>query len=159
MARLSFLMALLSAAKKEGLHTAVETCGFAPREAFEAALPLVDLFLYDYKETDPDLSGYDRVGLASGIYYGTLAKQLITWAKERLPEGKDIFLIVTQGAASGDFLKEIRGIAEEKHCRLLGSYTCRGFDTFGPFKLVGGIAKGHPTEEEIRKAVSFYAGL
>lgn len=111
------------------------------------------------KETDPDLSGYDRVGLASGIYYGTLAKQLITWAKERLPEGKDIFLIVTQGAASGDFLKEIRGITEGKHCKLLGSYTCRGFDTFGPFKLVGGIAKGHPTEEEIRKAVSFYAGL
>ena len=55
MARPSFLIALLSAAKKEGLHTAAETCGFAPREAFEAVLPLVDLFLYDFKETDPDL--------------------------------------------------------------------------------------------------------
>ena len=55
MARLSFLTALLSAAKKEGLHTAVETCGFAPREAFEKVLPLADLFLYDYKETDPAL--------------------------------------------------------------------------------------------------------
>ena len=34
-----------------------------------------------------------------------------------------------------------------------------GFDTFGPFKLVGGIAKGHPDEDEIRGAVEFYEGL
>ena len=27
------------------------------------------------------------------------------------------------------------------------------FDTFGPFKIVGGIAKGHPTDEEISEAV------
>jgi len=33
------------------------------------------------------------------------------------------------------------------------------YDTFGPFMLVGGIAKGHPTADEIRKAVEFYKGL
>jgi len=38
----------------------------------------------------------------------------------------------------------------------MGSYGCRGYDTYGPFKLVGGIAKGHPTEEEIDGAVAFY---
>ena len=31
--------------------------------------------------------------------------------------------------------------------------------TFGPFKLVGGIAKGHPTEEEIDACVKFYKEL
>ena len=34
-----------------------------------------------------------------------------------------------------------------------------GYDTFGPFKLVGGLAKGHPTADEIRKAVEFYKNL
>ena len=32
-------------------------------------------------------------------------------------------------------------------------------DTFGPFKLVGGIAKGHPDEEDIKNAVEFVEGL
>lgn len=31
-----------------------------------------------------------------------------------------------------------------------------GFDTFGPFKLVGGLQKGHPTEEELKGAIEFY---
>ena len=57
------------------------------------------------------------------------------------------------------FLKGIREIAEKKHCRELGAYHCLGFDTFGPFKLVGGIAKGHPTEEEIAGATKFYREL
>ena len=38
-------------------------------------------------------------------------------------------------------------------------YGCFGFDTFGPFKIVGGIKKGHPTDEEIEDAVRFYQGL
>ena len=52
-----------------------------------------------------------------------------------------------------------RKIAKKKHCRELGAYHCLGFDNFGPFKLVGGIAKGHPTEKEIADAVKFYQGL
>ena len=48
---------------------------------------------------------------------------------------------------------------EAKKSKEIGEYHCQGFDTFGPFKLLGGIAKGHPTEEETAAAVSFYAGL
>ena len=33
------------------------------------------------------------------------------------------------------------------------------YDTFGPFKLVGGIAKGHPDEEDIKNTVEFVKGL
>ena len=73
-----------------------------------------------------------------------------------LPEGKKVFYIYTHGAPKGNFLKGIREIAEEKHCREIGEYRCQGFDTFGPFKLIGGLAKGHPTEEEIRGAAEFY---
>lgn len=47
-----FTLALLKAAKNENLHTCIETCGFAPKEHIEALAPFVDIFLYDYKETD-----------------------------------------------------------------------------------------------------------
>ena len=110
-------------------------------------------------QPDADLSGYDRIGFASGIYYSAFAKQIVTFAEKHLPEGKDVFYIYTHGAPGGNFLKGMREIAEKKHCKELGEYRCQGFDTFGPFKLVGGIAKGYPTDEEIQKAVAFYEEL
>ena len=106
-----------------------------------------------------DLSSYDRIGFASGIYYSSFAKQIISFAEEHLPEGMPVFYIYTHGAPSGNFLKAMRAVAEKKHCRELGEYRCQGYDTFGPFKLVGGIAKGHPTAEELKGAVDFYCGL
>jgi len=48
-----FSLALLREAKQRGLHTCIETCGFAPFEHLERLVPLVDLFLYDCKESDP----------------------------------------------------------------------------------------------------------
>ena len=32
-----------------------------------------------------DLSGFDRIGFASGIYYNSFAKQLLSFAQEHLP--------------------------------------------------------------------------
>ena len=69
------------------------------------------------------------------------------------------FFIYTHGAPKGRFLKGIREITNKIHCKELGDYHTLGFDTFGPFMLVGGVSKGHPTEEEITGAVRFYEGL
>ena len=111
------------------------------------------------KQPETDLSAYDRIGFASGIYYTSFAKQLIAYAEKYLPEGKEVFFIYTHGAPKGSFLNAIRRVTEEKHCKEIGEYHCQGFDTFGPFRLLGGIAKGHPTEEEINAAADFYARL
>jgi pyruvate formate lyase activating enzyme len=53
LAQIDFTVALLSAARDEGLHRCVETSGFASWGRFRTMLPLVDLFLFDFKETDP----------------------------------------------------------------------------------------------------------
>lgn len=37
-----------------GIHLAMETSGYAPWEHFSAILPLMRLFLYDWKVTDPE---------------------------------------------------------------------------------------------------------
>lgn len=52
MAQFDFTMALLKAAKREGLHTCIETCGYAQWQKFSEIKDYVDLFLYDYKESD-----------------------------------------------------------------------------------------------------------
>jgi len=50
-----FLYALLSGAKDRGLHTCIETSGFAPRDTLARILPVTDLFIYDIKETSDEL--------------------------------------------------------------------------------------------------------
>lgn len=50
-----FALSLLTLAKEHGLHTCAETCGFAEAEKLRRLAPLVDLFLYDWKCTDPAL--------------------------------------------------------------------------------------------------------
>lgn len=52
MAQPRFVLALLKAARENGLHTCLETSGHAAYRHFERALPYVDLFLYDIKEMD-----------------------------------------------------------------------------------------------------------
>lgn len=43
---------LLYRLKKKGIHTAVDTAGYVPYEAFEKVIPYTDLFLYDLKHWD-----------------------------------------------------------------------------------------------------------
>ena len=52
MYQLQFTCELLAELKKHGLHTCMETCGYASAEAFKRVAGLVDIFLFDYKETD-----------------------------------------------------------------------------------------------------------
>jgi pyruvate formate lyase activating enzyme len=47
-----FLLAALQAARDTGLHTAVDTCGFADPELVRRAAALTDLWLYDLKLVD-----------------------------------------------------------------------------------------------------------
>lgn len=49
------LLELLKESKRLGLHTTVDTSGFAPGSVFEKILPYTDLFLYDLKHADPEL--------------------------------------------------------------------------------------------------------
>lgn len=123
--------------------------------AEDSSVVLIDVTEQPYA----DLSSYDRIGLASGIYFSSFAKQIISFTEAHLPENKNVFYIYTHGAPVGGFLKNIRAVVKKKNCREIGKYHCYGFDTFGPFGKIGGIAKGHPNEKDIAKAVEFYKSL
>lgn len=47
-----FCAELLKQLKKNGVHTAVDTCGFVSKEALDKVIPYTDVFLYDLKAYD-----------------------------------------------------------------------------------------------------------
>lgn len=47
-----FCRELLAELKSQGISTAVDTCGYAPREALDKVIPYTDVFLYDLKAYD-----------------------------------------------------------------------------------------------------------
>ena len=98
--------------------------------------------------TPPDLAGYDLVGFASGIY-----------AFEHLPRGKRVFFVYTYGGAKGTGTKAIAQAAREKGAEILGEFGCRGYVTYGPFKLLGGAGKGRPNGEDLDRAGAFFASI
>lgn len=69
-------LALLSACKAQGLSTAVETCGYGDPETFRAAVPLVNLFLWDIKDTDRE-----RHRAFTGVYNDLILSNLTLVAK------------------------------------------------------------------------------
>lgn len=48
-----FLLEVLQRLHAEGIHTAVDTCGYTGEEEFRRILPYTDLFLFDLKHYDP----------------------------------------------------------------------------------------------------------
>jgi flavodoxin len=103
------------------------------------------------------LADYDLIGFASGIYYSKFHQAVLNFAAINLPEDKQVFYLCTCGGRAA--YSSIDTIAKRKHAKVVGKFSCKGYDTFGPFKLFGGLAKGHPDEADLRRAVRFFKGL
>ena len=102
---------------------------------------------------------YDCIGFASGIYGFEFQKAVTEYARQYLPKGKPVFFVYTYGGAKGTGAKAVEDVARAKGCPVLGEFSCKGYDTFGPFKLMGGISKGHPDAQDLENARSFYRAL
>lgn len=70
---------------------------------------------------------------------------------KKLPEHKSTFSLYTYGAEKAGYTAAITEAVTSRKAKILGEPGCFGFNTFGPFKLIGGIAKGHP-DHQIRPA-------
>lgn len=66
-----FSMDILKKARENGLNTAIETCGFATEEKIKEISKYVDLFLFDYKETNSELhrkfTGVDNTDILKNL--------------------------------------------------------------------------------------------
>ena len=120
--------------------------------AEKEAIDMIDIV----ENKDSEISDYDLIGIASGIAFGKYYPQILEYLKAAMPEGKKVFFIHTAGSPREDHNAAAKQIALERNCECLGTYFCKGFDTYGPFKLIGGINKNHPDQKELDGAVQFY---
>ena len=58
-----------------------------------------------------------------------------------------------------NFHKPLKAILTAKGFNIVGEFNCAGFDTYGAPKLFGGISRGRPTEEDLKKAEEFASKL
>ena len=111
------------------------------------------------KQQEADLSVYDLIGFASGIDFGKFYDPVEQFLEKNLPENKQVFFLYTCAKVSNRFTETIKTAAHKKGAVILGEYGCRGFNTYGPWKLIGGMNKGHPSAEELQGAMRFFGSL
>lgn len=104
-----------------------------------------------------DLGQYDLIGFASGIYGGSFHPDVLNLAKNDLPQGKRVFFLYTSAGLGSS--RSIAAAVKAKSPVVAGEFGCRGYNTFGPFKLVGGTSKGHPDKTDLENVRRFFAGL
>jgi len=98
-----FCEALLRRARRQELHTCIETSGFANYARIEQLRPLTDLFLFDLKETDPE-----RHKQVTGVPLEPILKNL-----RRLHDtGASILLRLPTIPGLNDRLKHFQSVAQ-----------------------------------------------
>ena len=105
----------------------------------------------------PDLSQYSLIGLDSGVYMGEPHTAILAFLEKHRKDlaGRKVFTILTSGSNQKNYSKNFRALLENCGCSITGSFQCKGFDTNGPWKLIGGIAKSHPDAADISDAAAF----
>lgn len=111
--RVDFVCELLSMAKEQGIHTAVDTSGYVPWESFERILDLCDLYLYDVKCISPSLHK-EFTGVDNALIIENL-KRLSALGKDicvRIPVIPDFNDNEGEMTAIADMLRELGTVRE-----------------------------------------------
>lgn len=97
------------------------------------------------------------IGFGSGIYAMKHHKNLLKLVDKLPKTEKKAFVFSTAGSPALKFVWHIQLKQKlmNKGFEILGDFSCKGFDNFGPFKLVGGLNKGRPNANDILKAKQF----
>ena len=132
------------------------------RKIVQAAYTAIDADILDIsspKAAKEDLSGYDRIGIASGIYGGSFHPEMIKYIKTHMRRKKQVFLMYTCTFDLPHYTRRILRVLEGTDARVIGKFCCRGLNTFGPFGFFGGVAKGHPDVHDLERAADFVRKL
>jgi flavodoxin len=113
--------------------------------------------------TAEELATCDLVGFGSGIYAMAFHPRLRRFVRSLPPvEGQKAFVFATSGSRElwvWPFTGPLRLLLESKGYDVVDTFSCRGFDTLLPLRLVGGINKGRPNAADLDAARAFAATL
>lgn len=142
-----FCAELLKALKEKGINTAVDTCGFVPKESIDKVIPYTDTFLYDIKAIDEDVhikctGQSNKIILENLKHIDSLGKRI----EIRIPFVPEYNSNQIEKIA--EFLRTLKNIKEVKvlpyHNYAGSKYVALGMENTLPKIL--------PTEEEIKNA-------
>jgi flavodoxin len=118
-----------------------------------------DLVPVDQAQSRP-LAEYDLIGFGSGIYFMKHHKTLLQFVETLLAvTGRRAFIFSTSGEGGIGKHAALKEKLVYREFSIEGEFSCKGWDTFGPMKLIGGINKGRPNAEDLEKARVFARGL
>lgn len=109
-----------------------------------------------------ELAAADLVGFGSGVFYSRLHSSLTDFVKALPASRGRAFVFATSGLPEmplAPFTRPLVQLLEGKGFAVDGNFSCRAFDTWTPFKLVGGINKHRPNDRDLAAARAFAAGL
>lgn len=111
------------------------------------------------KDVDPaEVANYGLVGFGSGIYMGKHHGSILKLA-DKLPQGnnKTVFIFSTSGQEGNlaRFHKKLHEKLEAKGYNILDEFNSPGYDTFLFTKIVGGLQKGRPNQDDLNAAQTF----
>ncbi len=155
MAQVDFLLELLKACRARGLHTALDTCGYAPWGQFKQVLPLVDLVLYDLK-----LMEDERHLRYTGVSNHLILSNLLKICKSGVPLRLRLPLIPginddpAHLKAAAQFAADLPG---RPPLHLLPHHNSAGakYTHLGMSYSLTGISS--PSEEEVQSAVDIFS--
>lgn len=147
-----FCAELLQTLKQEGIHTAVDTCGFVPWSTLDKVAPYTDIFLYDVKAIDEDVhvrcTGQSNKQILENLLHLDACGKSIEIRIPYVPGFND-----TQISKIADFLKPLRHVKAVKvlpyHNYAGSKYTALGMQNTLPTIL--------PTTEQIQIAKNLFS--
>lgn len=117
--------------------------------------------ILSYNEVDGyNILDYDLVGFGSGIYYGKPGKDFVEFI-DSLPvvKNKRAFVFTTSGKGNSNYSEKLASKVSENGFKIVGEFSCKAFDSWGPLKLIGGINKGRPNSDDLKSAHNFVREL
>ena len=82
---------LLQRSRAEGIHTAIESCGFAPPEVAKRIFPQADMLLLDIKHMDPEehrrLTGQSNQRILENFLFAARETEAAIWVRMPLLSG------------------------------------------------------------------------
>ncbi len=144
-----FVAELLKKLKNNGIHTAIDTCGFVSREAIDKVLPYTDIFLYDIKAYDSDThkkcTGQKNELILENILYIDSKNSKIEVRYPYVPDMNS-----DQVQKIGNFLSRLKNLTKVRvlpyHNYAGSKYTSLGMKNTLPERV--------PTDSEIEEAKS-----
>lgn len=110
------------------------------------------------------LDEYSLVGFGSGVYYGRMHEGLLAWLSglpDSLTPATPAFVFSTSGLPfmAKAWHAPLKKLLCRKSFELVGEFSCRGFDSWGPLWFAGGLNRTHPDERDLERAREFVRRL